>query len=136
MCWKERCICRRSFLHKCRFRDFPDHEVEKRTGTCYRCLGLKKRPPVPRSLDPPNFYWEFPTPELQNGELRGKCDLCGGFGITIEKRRDEFLATREFLTSETFRFCKDKRCSILFEKYIRHDPISPCLITPYIFKKH
>jgi hypothetical protein len=67
-------------------------------------------------------------------DVRGKCALCGGFGSVIEKSREDF-PTRELICQEMFLFCKYNRCSEVFGKYVLHDPLKPCLITPSVFKK-
>jgi hypothetical protein len=101
------------------------HPVDKKKITCYKCKGLEVRPRRVIVVARP----------LKETGLKSKCDFCGSFDYLKEMLREEFANKREFLNQEKFMFCKYSSCVELFGKYLLHDPIKPCLITPYVFRK-
>jgi hypothetical protein len=127
MCLRERCLCRFVIVYKCYNRWELYHPVVEKWATCYKCQGLEVRPRKSKVVNQTNQIKEF--------AVKSKCDFCGGYDYTKEMLRDEFPNTRELLSQNKFQFCKYRSCSEIFAKYILHDPMKPCLITPHIFRK-
>jgi hypothetical protein len=127
MCLIEWCACSFAIRYKCYNRWELYHPVDKKKITCYKCKGLEVRPRR-------KIVFPQDVPIKETG-LKSKCDFCGSFDYLKEMLREEFTNKREFLRQEKFMFCKYSSCSEVFGKYLLHDPINPCLITPYVFRK-
>jgi hypothetical protein len=133
MCLEEKCICGYLLTHLCYDR-FVFHITERKRFTCYKCLGLSERPKSVRIKKKSSHQLYL---ESRKFDLQGKCALCGGFGYVIEKSTEEFSNNRDLLlmSQKKFMFCESKQsCIQLFQKYLFHSSINPCLITPYVFK--
>jgi hypothetical protein len=144
MCVNEMCkVCFR-VVRWCKYADrsITYHKICKNISfslrvavTCYSCLGYPIRPVrtafVKQAMIAGIRIFEDP----HKFDVLGICDFCGGFEYITEKCREDFSNIWEIPSQEKFLFCKYTRCSDLFQKYLMHNPIKTCLITPYVVKK-